>query len=179
MIIYVDIDETICTYLGDRHYPDAVPIEENINKINDLYDETHEIFNKNFSLLKSAQIYYFKYYLPMVLAKVDQASMFNSVESRAPFLSKKVIRRIIIFCIFFIATRDIIISVVLTAIFIIFIGGIFNDNSKFSLVKKYNPQTKVITRDDVRKAKKIISKYEKQEMKRKTLNLQPSPSPTM
>jgi asparagine synthase (glutamine-hydrolysing) len=63
---------------------------EKIN-INDLYDETHEIFNKNFSLLKSAQIYYFKYYLPMVLAKVDQASMFNSVESRAPFLSKKVI----------------------------------------------------------------------------------------
>ena len=27
----------------------------------------------------------------MVLAKADQASMFNSVESRAPFLSKKVI----------------------------------------------------------------------------------------
>ena len=25
MIIYVDIDDTICTYLGDRHYPDAVP----------------------------------------------------------------------------------------------------------------------------------------------------------
>ena len=27
----------------------------------------------------------------MILAKVDQASMFNSVESRSPFLSKKVI----------------------------------------------------------------------------------------
>lgn len=59
--------------------------------LEDLYDETDIIFNKNFSLLKSAQLYYFKYYLPMVLAKVDQASMFNSVESRAPFLSKKVI----------------------------------------------------------------------------------------
>ena len=59
--------------------------------INDLYEETHEIYDKNFSLLKSAQLYYFKYYLPMVLAKVDQASMFNSVESRAPFLSKKII----------------------------------------------------------------------------------------
>ena len=44
-----------------------------------------------FFIIKKAQLYYFKYYLPMVLAKVDQASMFNSVESRAPFLSKKVI----------------------------------------------------------------------------------------
>ena len=35
-------------------------------------------------------------------------------------LSKKLIRRIIVFCIFFIATRDIIISVVLTAIYYYF-----------------------------------------------------------
>ena len=27
----------------------------------------------------------------MILSKVDQASMFNSVESRSPFLSKKII----------------------------------------------------------------------------------------
>lgn len=90
-------------------------------------------------------------------------------EFQEEFLSKKLIRRIIIFTIFFIATRDIIISLVLTTIFIIFIGGIFNDNSKFSIIKKYNPKTKVITREDVNKAKKIITKYEKQEMKRRTL----------
>ncbi len=90
-------------------------------------------------------------------------------EFQEEFLSKKLIRRIIIFTIFFIATRDIIISLVLTTVFIIFIGGIFNDNSKFSIIKKYNPKTKVITREDVSKAKKIISKYEKQEMKRRSL----------
>ena len=32
MIYYVDIDETICRYEGDRNYPDALPIEENIEK---------------------------------------------------------------------------------------------------------------------------------------------------
>ena len=42
-------------------------------------------------MMRSAQLYYFKFYLPMVLTKVDQASMFNSVESRSPFLSKKII----------------------------------------------------------------------------------------
>ena len=43
MKIFVDIDETICFYEGDRHYPDAVPNMENIAKINKLYDEGHYI----------------------------------------------------------------------------------------------------------------------------------------
>lgn len=43
MIIYVDIDETICYYDGERNYPDALPILENIAKINKLYDEGNEI----------------------------------------------------------------------------------------------------------------------------------------
>ena len=41
--IYVDIDETICFYNGERNYPDALPITENIDKINKLYDEGHNI----------------------------------------------------------------------------------------------------------------------------------------
>lgn len=43
MNIYVDIDETICFYEGYRHYPDAIPSLENIDKINRLYDEGHTI----------------------------------------------------------------------------------------------------------------------------------------
>jgi hypothetical protein len=43
MKIYVDIDETICFYDGEREYPNAVPSKENIAKINKLYDEGHEI----------------------------------------------------------------------------------------------------------------------------------------
>ena len=43
MIIYVDIDETICFYKGERHYPDAQPDLANIKKINTLYDEGNEI----------------------------------------------------------------------------------------------------------------------------------------
>ena len=41
--------------------------------------------------MKNSQLYHYYFYLPMILKKVDQASMFNSVESRSPFLSKKVI----------------------------------------------------------------------------------------
>jgi hypothetical protein len=43
MKIFVDIDETICFYKGERHYPDAVPNMENIAKINKLYEEGHYI----------------------------------------------------------------------------------------------------------------------------------------
>ena len=42
-IEYVDIDETICDTSENRTYMDAKPIQENINKINKLYDEGHTI----------------------------------------------------------------------------------------------------------------------------------------
>jgi len=43
MIIYVDIDETICFYEGKREYPLAIPSHKNIAKINKLYDSGHKI----------------------------------------------------------------------------------------------------------------------------------------
>jgi len=43
MIIYIDIDETICVTPPDRDYSKATPIVENIEKANKLYDEGHEI----------------------------------------------------------------------------------------------------------------------------------------
>ena len=41
--------------------------------------------------LKFSQLYFFKFYLPVILMKVDFSSMLNSVESRAPYLSKDMI----------------------------------------------------------------------------------------
>lgn len=43
MIYYVDIDETICYYKGKKDYSLAIPIRENIEKINKLYDDGHTI----------------------------------------------------------------------------------------------------------------------------------------
>jgi hypothetical protein len=42
-VIYVDVDETICTTPASRKYEDAVPIYDNISKINRLYDAGHTI----------------------------------------------------------------------------------------------------------------------------------------
>ena len=48
MLIYVDIDETICTYdsgnkYEERDYANAIPLRENIEKINKLYDAGNTI----------------------------------------------------------------------------------------------------------------------------------------
>lgn len=43
MKVYVDVDETICYYEGERDYSLALPFIERIEKINLLYDQGHEI----------------------------------------------------------------------------------------------------------------------------------------
>lgn len=43
-VIFVDVDETIClTPDNPREYEKSVPIEENIKKINKMFDEGHRI----------------------------------------------------------------------------------------------------------------------------------------
>tara|TARA_Y100000004_G_C8884400_1_gene399053 strand:+ start:806 stop:1102 length:297 start_codon:yes stop_codon:yes gene_type:complete len=43
VIIYVDIDETICTTPDDRDYSKSKPLYDRIAKINDLYNKGHNI----------------------------------------------------------------------------------------------------------------------------------------
>ena len=43
MIIYIDIDDTICYSPNKPDYHDCLPIIENIAKANRLYDEGHTI----------------------------------------------------------------------------------------------------------------------------------------
>ena len=54
---------------------------KNVNSINKLY---HKCSDK----MKFSQIFFYKFYLPSILMKADFSSMLNSVESRAPYLSK-------------------------------------------------------------------------------------------
>ena len=106
-----------------------------------------------------------KIFSGLIMIMMNLGSKYISMElneTQEDFLSQKTIRRIIIFAVFFVATRDILISVILTIVFILFIGSLFNETSKFCIIKKKNPKTKLIQKQDVEKAKKIIKKYEKQ-----------------
>ena len=60
------------------------------NTKNKIYYHSGKIFDEKKPLMRNAQNYYFNYFLPVILQKVDQASMLNSVEHRSPFLSKQI-----------------------------------------------------------------------------------------
>jgi len=82
-------------------------------------------------------------------------------KSQEQFLKNTIIRRITLFCIFFVATRDILTSFVLTACFIIFVQGLFNEDSNIAIVKKPSFYDTIYTQDEYEMSKKIITEYEK------------------
>ena len=53
------------------------------------------------------------------------------VKSHKEFLSSKMLRRLLIFTVAFIGTRDLVASLVITATFIIFVLNLFNADSKY------------------------------------------------
>lgn len=72
------------------------------------------------------------------------------------------IRRIVIFCIAFIATHDVKISILITLIFILLMTILLNEKSKGCILpKKYMDFNKdgVVTKDEFEKAKNILEKY--------------------
>ena len=50
-----------------------------------------KIYKDNPDKMKFSQIFFLKFYLPVILIKSDFSSMLNSIESRAPYLSKNLL----------------------------------------------------------------------------------------
>lgn len=80
-------------------------------------------------------------------------------KSYESLLKSKIVRRLTLFSIFFVATRDIVISFVLTAIFIILTMNLFNDESKFCILPN-SFKDNVYTEEEYELAKNIIKGYE-------------------
>ena len=123
----------------------------------DLYSVIHNLNNS-------------KYFAGILMILMNLGSKYISLElseTQDEFFSNIVIRRMMIFTVVFIATKDIIISLIITACFIIIVSGLFNESSKYCLIRNTNPQTKIISKEQFEKAKKIINKYESQKQKSK------------
>ena len=64
----------------------------------------------------------------------------NLSENQKEFLSNSILRQVLIFCIAFVATRDIVHAVILTAAFVILVDGLLHEDSSLSIIpKKYKP----------------------------------------
>ena len=75
-------------------------------------------------------------------------------DTHEEFFNNVIIRRIIVFTVVFTATRDIITSLILTGVFILLVSGLFNEDSKFSVLKK-KPKKKY-NKNDIHNAQKIM-----------------------
>lgn len=87
--------------------------------------------------------------------------IFDISKSTEQLLKLTIIRRFTLFCIFFIGTRNVIISLVLTATFIVFSSGLFNEKSKYCILPK-NIKEEEVNQKEYEKAIDVIERFNKQ-----------------
>jgi len=74
-------------------------------------------------------------------------------------LSNEYVKKIIIFCMFFVATRNISIAFLLTIFYIIIIDGILHEKRRFCLIPKKYINNSTVSYADYKKALEIVDKY--------------------
>lgn len=92
---------------------------------------------------------------------VDIGRTFDSI------LGNPIMRKIFVFTIVFTATRDIVISIILTVLFFILVSYFFNEKSKLCIIpKKYHlDENYNISKEEIERAKHILQLAEKKEQK--------------
>ena len=80
-----------------------------------------------------------KYFIGLMMILMNIGSKYAISEIsilQHNFLKLKIVRRLLIFTIFFVATRDIVVSLIMTAIFVILALELFNENSEYCILPK-------------------------------------------
>ena len=91
----------------------------------------------------------------MIIVNIGARFIVNELDdSQKSIVNSKYLRRILIFCVILLATRDLTSSIVLTIIVIFFIFELFNENSEFSLIPK-NENNKTKEKNNLDKNQKI------------------------
>ena len=102
--------------------------------------------------------------IAMILLNIGSKYILMDISyTQEEFMNNTIFRRFVIFTICFIATRDLIVSLTLTAAFVILVGNLFNENSKYFMIKTKKKPFKQITKNDYQKALKIQELYELQQ----------------
>ena len=107
-----------------------------------------------------------KFFIGLTMILVNLGSKYLVEElsaNQAQLFNNTLIRRLILFSVIFMATKDIVISLAITAAFIILVSGLFNENSRFCVYKFNGKCYSQITEDTYKEAKKIVTNYENEE----------------
>ena len=107
-----------------------------------------------------------KYFAGITMLLLNLGSKFLAEElssNQEQVLGNRVIRRFIIFTAVFVATRDIWVSFIITAIFIVLVSNLFNENSNYCVLPKSSKKMFTrVSQNDYQKAKQVIKLYELQ-----------------
>ena len=122
-----------------------------------------------------------KFFAGIVMILMNIGSKYITIElskSQEQYLKNTVGRQLLIFAISWMGSRDILIALALTAIFVTLTDHLFNEDSKFCIIpKKYRnyerildlDKDNVVTEDEVKKANEILEKAKKREQRREQL----------
>ncbi len=105
-----------------------------------------------------------KYFVAIMMLFLNLGSRYISMELsqlHEEFLSNAFIRRFLVFTVVFIATRDVKVALISTAVFIVLVSGIFNEDSKYCILPMVNNPNK-INKKEYHYAQSIVEKYNKQ-----------------
>ena len=79
------------------------------------------------------------------------------------FLNKQLTRRLLVFVVVFIATKDIKVSIIITILFIVLVSGIFHEESKFCMIpQSVLNKNKLVSKEEYLYAQRVVKKYENQ-----------------
>ena len=105
-----------------------------------------------------------KYFVAIMMLLLNLGSRYISMELsqfHEDFLSSVFIRRLLVFTVVFIATRDIKVAFISTAVFIVIVSGLFNEDSKYCILPNVN-DPRNINKQEYYYAQSIVEKYHKQ-----------------
>ena len=103
-----------------------------------------------------------KFFLGIAMLMLNLGSKHISIDftnTQEKFFKHSFVRKLTLFSVFFIATRDLMVSLILTLLFVFCTQSVLNENSKYSLLKKsdHDYQSHI----DYQNAVTIINNFEK------------------
>jgi len=122
-----------------------------------------------------------KFFAGLIMILLNIGSKYITIElskSQEEYLKNKVGRQILIFAISWMGSRDILVALALTGIFTVLTNHLFNEESRFCVIpQKYRnyehlldlDKNNVVTEDEIKKARELLSKVNKKEQKREQL----------
>lgn len=108
-----------------------------------------------------------KYFFGMVMLLLNTGSRYIEIDffskNQRRIFNTTLLRRLLIFTICFTATRDIIVSLIITGCFIIFVMNLFNEESDYCVLPEYLKKFDlnndgVLSEEELQKAAEVLKK---------------------